>query len=108
MPQRLPELRGALDSRPRVSQWTCSRPQGPRAAGRAPAPVPSAVSRPPPGVLPEPRVAPSLGEEAVMSLQALLPSGMVAQTGSASSRVWLAPLAVSLRPRRVPSGAETP
>lgn len=38
LPQRLPELRGALDSRPRVSQWTCSRPQGPRAAGRALAP----------------------------------------------------------------------
>lgn len=35
-----------------------------------------------------------------MSLQALLPSGAVARTGSASSRVWLAPLAVSLRPQR--------
>ena len=35
-----------------------------------------------------------------MSLQALLPSGAVARTGSASSRVWLAPLVVSLRPQR--------
>ena len=48
------------------------------------------------------------GRWARMSLQALLPSGTVARMGSASSRVWLAPLAVSLRPRRVPSGAETP
>lgn len=41
-----------------------------------------------------------------MSLQALLPSGAVAWTSSASSRVWLAPLAEGLQ--RVSSGAETP
>lgn len=109
LPQQLPELRGALNSRPSPSRWACNRPQGQRAAGRAPAPEPSGEPPPAwgaswaPGQKP---VAQSLGEEALMSLQALLPSGAVAWTSSASSRVWLAPLAEGLR--RVSSGAETP
>ena len=85
--------------RPSVSQWTSRRRQGPRAAGQGSCRRAIRGEPPPAGGAPcapaQRLVAPSLGE-------------VVAWTGSASSGVWLAPLAVGLRPLRVPSGAETP